>query len=518
MKSKSFKTQTHHDRDADGESMAALMDRPGNAVSANNGTVSGGWPVPSKDDLLVVTVGGVDEIGMNFTMYGRDGKWIIVDAGVGFTTNEEKKTSGVTGRTVSFETIRPIAKDIVGMVITHAHADHIEGINGVLQHLDIPVYATPFACCLIGKKNPDADLREFVSGDLLEIEDFDIQTIATTHSIPESNHLFISGRDQEKGILHTGDWKFDLQNPNSKVDIDTLARLGDERRVMAVVGDSTNARRDGHTPEEASVIPGLAHVMKTCTGRVHAVCFASNVDRVDVIHRVAMEHGRIVAPSGRTLLDNIGIATDLGYIDGDSMVKADELRKYDRNRTVLIMTGTQGEENATLARLIDSGVDGQKNRLPMPQSGDALIYSARCIPGNEQAVNEILDRYRALGVTVISDDRPEPGFVYPVHVSGHPARDDLKNLLELTDPDNVIPVHGHRKDMEAHAELAEGMGIASFIPKIGCVMDVKPEGIREIAVIPVYVDEQTAKISKGRERRRGHDYAKKSHRQRGMEF
>lgn len=478
------------------------------------------WPVPNKDEMLIATIGGVGEIGMNFTMYGHDGEWIIVDAGVGFLSHEEKKANnGVTGRTVSYETVADIAQNIKGLVVTHAHADHIEGIAPLLDYLKIPVYASPFACCLIKAKNPNADIREFIPGEDIELDEFHIKTIETTHSIPESVHLFITGGDMQQGVLHTGDWKFDLTNKNSKVDLDTLEELGSENRVGCVVGDSTNARREGKTLDEKSVIPAFEHIMANAKGAVYVCCFASNVDRVDNVINTAHEAGRVVAVSGRSMLNNVQIATDLGYVNGDILIPSDTLHSYDNSLRTLVMTGSQGEEGAILARLINQGVDSDNLNLPPLQYGDTLVMSSRTIPGNEEIVNELLDRYRAIGVRVITADGPDINAPeddmlrkHPVHVSGHPAKDDLSAMYTLTSPTNVIPVHGHEKDMVANGEIAKAVAHSHvIIPRVGSVISMIDHApIQEIGMVPVYQDEQRV-IKKSR--RRAVDYAQRSKKQ-----
>lgn len=478
------------------------------------------WPEPKEDEMLIATVGGVGEIGMNFTMYGHNGEWIIVDAGVGFLSNEEKKATGVTGKTVSFDTIHDIAPKIKALVVTHGHADHIEGIAPLMENLNIPVYASPFACCLIKERAPDADIREFVPGEEFDIDGFNILTISTTHSIPESVHLMITGDGMDKGVLHTGDWKIDLTNKNSQMDLKTLDDLGANKKIGCLVGDSTNARREGKTPDESAVIPAFEHIMENAKGSVYVCCFASNVDRVDNVINTAVSAGRVVAASGRSMLKNIEIATDLGYANGDVLVPANTLHTYDPSVRTLIMTGSQGEENAILSRLINQGVDSDKMTIPQPRSGDTLVMSSRTIPGNEQVVNELLDRYRALGVKVITSDGPDlntpansPLWKHPVHVSGHPSRDDLRSFLLLTAPDNVVPVHGKENDMEAHAELAREAGAKSLIPRVGSVISMKDSGpVQEIAVVPVFQDEHTEHVRR-HGKSRGMNYGRLSRKQ-----
>ena len=448
------------------------------------------WPVPGNDEILVATIGGVQEIGMNLTLYGTAGRWIIVDAGVGFVSAEQRKATNITGHTVSYETLMPIADKIDGIIITHGHEDHIGGVNALTSNMNIPVYGSPFVNTLLAPRvGEHVELVDFIPGEYVDIGNFSIRTIETTHSIPESVHLFIEANEgPAKGVLHTGDWKFDESGINGNLDLKTLADLGDEHRVGALVGDSTNARRAGRTESESEVTKGLFKVFTEATDSVFVCCFASNIARIANIIDVANNVGRNVAVSGRAMVRNCEVATDLGYLQEEDLLPLEALEKLPRQNRVLVMTGSQGEEGAILARLINRGIDSNDAKLPKISSGDTLIMSARTIPGNEEIVNELLARYRSVGVNVITADMPEFEDA-PIHVSGHPSSDDLRAMLSLTRPDNVIPVHGRDSDMTEHAMIAMESGINAKVPVVGSIFSVKDnQPVTEVTIVPVLLD------------------------------
>lgn len=441
----------------------------------------GAFPVPDGKSVLMCSVGGVSQIGMNWTLYGYRGRWILVDAGSAFAPRDIEGVEAIFPDPKSLSNVIP---RLDALVVTHAHEDHIGAIHRLWPTIRCPIVATPFAAEVLKARFAErrgqgkVKMKIFKPGDSFDIGGFNIQTIRMTHSVPECVSLVL--RTPAATVFHTGDWKFDA-NPviGKATDITRLVMAGNEG-VSAMVCDSTNADREGRPTSEADLEAGMTAVMKDTKGMVAVACFATNVARLATVVRAAAASGRQVAISGRSLIKTEGIARKLGLLRGVPPILAESfhLKGLDRREMALICTGAQGEERAALARLSV----GDNWRLPKIEPGDAVIHSARVIPGNEEDVYRVFDRLREQGVTVHEG-------VYngmPLHVTGHAVRGDLERMYRYIRPSFAIPVHGTPAHLEAHAALAKAMGVKDVaVPVEGAVFSVTREGVRLVKQVDI---------------------------------
>jgi ribonuclease J len=411
-------------------------------------------PEFAEDELIFLPLGGSGEIGMNMNLYGIAGQWLLVDLGVTFANGEQP---GIELITPDPTYIADRRDDLAGLILTHAHEDHLGAVAHLWPRLRCPVWATPFAAALLRNKLEEAGLLLEVPlhiiqpGEQLQIGPFGIDFIALTHSTLEMNALAI--RTKAGLVLHTGDWKLDpdpLLGPKS--DEDALRRLGDEG-VMAMIGDSTNALNDGTSGSEADVLDSLMRICADRTGRIAVASFASNVARIDTVARVAAAHDRHLILVGRSLWRIVAAAQECGYLNDLPPFLTDDEGAYLPPEKVMFMcTGCQGESRAALARI----AHGDHRHVVLEQ-GDLVIFSSRVIPGNEMAISRVRNRLLWNGVEVIGEN--EPG----VHVSGHPCRDELAEMYRLVRPRIAVPVHGEYQHMLAHAELARSLQVPEAV-------------------------------------------------------
>ncbi len=400
--------------------------------------------------LVFLPLGGSGEIGMNFNLYGYDGQWILVDCGVSFG---DDTMPGIELFMADPAFIVERRDRLLGIVITHAHEDHLGAVPHLWPMLGGPVYATPFAAAMLRGKLDEAKLLERVvlhevpQGGRITLGPFTVDLVTVTHSLPEPNALAI--RTPAGTVLHTADWKLDpepLLGP--RADLDTMSRLGDEG-VLAVVGDSTNVFVPGSAGSEGAVRKSLTELIGRFTGRVAVACFATNVARLATIAAAAQAHGRRVALVGRSLWRIDGVARALGLLDGIPPFLDDiQAASYSPQRLLYICTGSQGETRAALWR-IASGAH------PHVQfgNGDTVIFSSRIIPGNERAIYRLQNQLARLGVEIVTEKD------HFVHVSGHPARGEIAELYRHLRPRMVVPTHGERRHLDEHAKLARSLGI-----------------------------------------------------------
>jgi ribonuclease J len=417
-------------------------------------------PKPTRDDeLVLLPLGGAGEIGMNFNAYGfgppDERKWIVVDCGVLF--GRETTSPGVD---VIMPDIRYLAEqrqNVLAIVLTHAHEDHIGAIGHLWPMLRCPLYATPFTARLIEGKLEEAGLRDRVRvksvplGGHLDIGPFAIDFISITHSILEPNALAI--KTPLGTVVHTGDWKIDPDPLLGLVtDQNALRKLGDEG-VLATVCDSTNALVQGHSGSEARVRQALSALIGSLTGRIAVTAFASNVARLDSVAKAAREHGREIALVGRAMHKMVAAARDTGYLtDFPATVDEADAARLPPRRVLYLLTGSQGEPRAALPRI----AAGQHPNVALGQ-GDAVIFSSRIIPGNELAIFELHNKLAALGVEVLTEQD------HFVHVSGHPCRDELAEMYRWTRPRIAVPVHGELRHMSEHARLARALQVPEAV-------------------------------------------------------
>src|SRR5271167_649982 len=395
--------------------------------------------------LFFVSLGGAGEIGMNLNLYGYAGDWLILDCGVTFGDDSQP----------GLEVVMPDPAFIVerrdrllGIVATHAHEDHIGAIPYLWTQLRCPVWATPFTASLLRAKLVEAGLADKVRINVVPmsgrftIGPFDLELITLTHSIPEPNAVAL--RTPVGTVLHTGDWKFD-PDPliGSTSDEAALRRLGDDG-VLAMIGDSTNALRPGTSGSEADLRRSLIDLVGRYDAGVAVACFASTVARLETIARAATAHGREVALVGRSLWRIDKAARENGYLaDLPRFLTEDEAGYIPRDRIVMICTGSQGEPRAALSRIARDD-----HPHVVLETGDVVIFSSRIIPGNEKPINRLQNALVRLGVEIVTEED------HFVHVSGHPARDELVRMYQMIRPQIAIPVHGEARHLIAHAQLA----------------------------------------------------------------
>ncbi len=419
----------------------------------------------SSGDLAFLPLGGTGEIGMNLNLYRYAGRWLAVDCGIGFGGAEHPEVE-VMMPDPGF--IAGQRDKLVALVITHAHEDHIGAVAWLWPQLRCPVYATPFAAAVLRRKLGEAQLLNEVkihvipTGGSFEVGPFKLQFIRMAHSIPESQALVI--RTASGTVLHTGDFKLDpepLLGPPS--DEAALQALGDEG-VLAMVCDSTNAMVEGHSGSEGDVRRSLAALIRGIKGRVAVTCFASNVARVESVALAARAAGRSVALVGRSLRNIEGAARECGYLKGIApFLSEDEANDVADERLVLLVTGSQGEPRSALARI---AMDTHP-RIELGE-GDTVIFSSRVIPGNERAIGTMQDHLVRRGVQLMTDAD------HMVHVSGHPARDELRRLYKLVRPRYSVPVHGEWRHLSAHAALAQEGQVTPVLIEDGDILSLSP--------------------------------------------
>jgi ribonuclease J len=435
----------------------------------------------AMNELVFAPLGGVGEIGMNFALYGfgpaQRREWIIVDCGVTFPGPD---LPGVDLVMPDIRYVRELGDAVKGIVITHAHEDHYGALNTLWPMLRKPVWLTPFTAGLLESKgNMEADAPKipvniFKAGDRFTVGPFSIEAVHVAHSIPEPVSLII--RTPLGNVVHTADWKIDAE-PTLGADTDAAAfkRIGDEG-VLALICDSTNATRPGISPTETAVSESLAEIIAEAPGRVAVTTFSSNVGRIRSIALAAKKAGRRVLLMGLSIRRVAEVSEELGYLDGlDEFIEEDEFESIDRRNMVIILTGSQGEDRAALAKLSRD----EHPRVHLT-AGDTVIYSSRTIPGNEKPIIETQNRLIDMGVTIITDD------MALVHVSGHPRQAELEQMYAWTRPKVLVPVHGEAMHLAAQAKLGAAAGIAQVAPiKNGNLLRLAPGPAEIIDDIPV---------------------------------
>jgi len=419
----------------------------------------------SIGDLAFLPLGGTGEIGMNFNLYRCDGRWLAVDCGIGFGGAELPEVDIMTADP-SF--IAERRDRLLGLVITHAHEDHLGAVAWLWPQLKCPVYATPFAAAVLRRKLLEANLLNQVKlhviqpGGAIELKPFSLRFIRMAHSIPESQALAIT--TPYGVLLHTGDWKFDptpLIGPPT--DEAALAALGNAG-VLAMICDSTNAMVEGHSGSEAEVRQSLAALIRGLSGRVAVTCFASNVARFESVALAGQECGRSVALVGRSLRNMEAAARECGYLAGvPAFLREDDVDDVPDDNILMLTTGSQGEPRSALSRIAQDN----HPRVSLGE-GDTVVFSSRVIPGNERAIGAVQDALVRRGVRLMTDDD------HLVHVSGHPARDELRRLYRLVKPRYAVPVHGEWRHLTAHAELAREAGAEPILLEDGDVLNLAP--------------------------------------------
>ncbi|CDZ47696.1 ribonuclease J [Neorhizobium galegae] len=414
----------------------------------------------NQEELVFLPLGGVGEIGMNLALYGygtpEKRQWIMVDCGVTFPGPD------LPGVDLVLPDIRFLASQrshLKAMIITHAHEDHYGAMNDLWPGLNVPVYASPFTAGMLeAKRNYEGSRAEipvtiFKAGDRINIGPFEIEAIGVNHSIPEPMSLVI--RTPLGNVVHTGDWKIDhAPSLGPFTDEARFRKIGDEG-VLALMCDSTNAMREGVSPSEEEVSEGLRQIIEAAEGRVAITTFSSNVGRIRSIAQAADAAGREVLLLGSSLKRVVGVARDIGIMEGlKPFIAEDEYGYIPRDKIVVILTGSQGEPRAALAKIARDEM-----RHVALTSGDTVVFSSRTIPGNEKAIIEIKNGLIEQGIKIVTDSDAL------VHVSGHPRRSELVQMYEWTRPQILVPVHGEAAHLTAQAELGASVGIKT-IPRV----------------------------------------------------
>ncbi len=429
-----------------------------------------------KEDLYFLPLGGTGEIGMNLNLYGHDGKWLMIDLGITFADESDPGIDVLMPDPAFIEARRG---DLVGLVLTHAHEDHIGAVPYLWRRLRCPIYATAFTAAILRGKLQEAGLLEEAAitevplSGRFSVGPFEIELITLTHSIPEPNAVVL--RTAAGTVLHTGDWKLDPE-PLVGEDYDeaALKRLADEG-VLAMVCDSTNALVEGDSGSESEVRDNLMALVGRLKQRVAVACFASNVARVETVFRVAAAHGRRVALSGRSLRRIYQAARDSGYLnDLPPPISDKDVGYLPREEILLLCTGSQGEPRAALWRIA-------RDEHPQValEEGDAVIFSSRMIPGNERAIHRLHNALAGLGVEVIADGDQR------LHVSGHPARDELVQMYQWVRPRVAIPVHGETRHLVEHAALARACQVPlALVAANGSLIRLAPGPAEIVEQVP----------------------------------
>ena len=439
-----------------------------------------------SNELVFLPLGGSNEIGMNLNAYGfgpaDNRQWIVVDVGVTFGDNSTPGVDVIVPDPAFLE-----GEDIIGIVLTHAHEDHIGALGWLWPRIKAPLYATPFTAYLIREKLRDAGILDRVTlhevplGGRIDLGPFQVEMVTITHSIAEPNGLAI--KTPLGTVLHTGDWKID-NDPvvGERTDIETIRRLGDEG-VLAMVCDSTNVFQEGVAGSEGDVKVALGELISGLKGRVAVGCFASNVARMDSVIRAAEAAGRRVVLAGRSMHRITAAAKSVGMLsDIQPFLSEQEARVWPADEILYLCTGSQGEPRAALSRVAEG-----THPFVKLGPGDHCIFSSRVIPGNELAIGRLQDTLSERGVRIYTD-KDHPG----IHVSGHPCRDELRQMYQWARPHVAVPTHGMRRHIAEHALLAKEMQVPETVtPRNGDMVLLAPGPARIIDEVPsgrLYVD------------------------------
>lgn len=445
--------------------------------------------------MLIVPLGGTDRVGMNCTLVGHAGKWIMIDAGATFAGSDDDSAAAfgdyfggeVQQIVPDFRTIRGIMQRLTGIVITHAHEDHIGAIpalNAFKQAWpgleNVPIHASGYACGVIRRKLLEQGVTPRINRlharKMQRIGPFEIMPINVTHSAPETFMLAI--RTAVGTIVFGSDSKLDptpvLGRPT---DMQALTALGDHG-VLAYLGDSTNATREGRSTSESTVARNIASIMQRHRGRVVVSTFASNLARIVGVIKAADQSGRMIAGAGRTIFNNIETALEsrlLTKSDRIDLVEPWAVQAQKRHRQAFVCTGTQAEQGSALHRAVEELERGQRSGRIVLEPGDLVIHSARTIPGNEETVKAMFDTMRKHGVEVMDPDNAP----LEIHASGHGKRGEIEDFYAAIRPRFAIPVHGHGELTDAHADIARSMkGVqAVSTPHEGEIMRLTPNGM-----------------------------------------
>ncbi len=406
------------------------------------------------NDLLFLPLGGANEIGMNLNLYHLDGKWIMIDCGMGFAYD----IPGVDMMTADISFIKANRKNLLGIIITHIHEDHLGAVQHLWRELEAPVYATEFAANFLRTKLQESRLDKEVPIHLIDgskdlnLNPFQLEFVGLTHSVPEMKAVIVKTR--KGNILHTGDWKFDPDPVVGELsEKERIKAYGDAQEILAVVCDSTNALSEGHSRSEGELYDSLKSLIIGRTGLVGVTTFASNLARIHTIARIARDVGRKVVLAGFSLHRLHEVGKKSGYFaENFEFVSDREMKFYDKKELLVISTGCQGEPNAATRKIATDN-----HPTIRFTKGDLMIFSSKIIPGNEKKIFELFDELAKKQIDVMTEKD------HFVHVSGHPSQDELREMYALAQPKIAIPVHGEFIHTKTHAELARDCGVPRVI-------------------------------------------------------
>lgn len=432
-----------------------------------------------KDALFFIPLGGTSEIGLNCSLYHYDGKWIMVDLGLGFA--EKAQLPGIDVVVPDLNMIEEFKENLLGVVLTHAHEDHIGAIQYVWGEFDCKIYANKFTATVLRAKlsefgvEGEDNIEEFTDGKSFKVGPFEIEPVGLSHSIPDMSSLLI--KTKEGNIYHTGDWKMDpnpvLGTTTRESELKKVAKQG----VLALVSDSTNIFSNGTSGSEDDLRKSLIEIISDIKkGMVIVTTFASNIARIKSLSDAANASGRKVLLLGRSLNRMFKAAKVSGYLDGvDNIIEQESVKSYKREELLVVATGCQGEENAAIAKLAS-----QEHRMLELNNKDTVIFASKIIPGNEKRIYDCMNKFASQDIKVITEHD------HFVHVSGHPSRDEVKKMYEILKPRFSIPVHGEMMHIHEHSRFAKEIGVkATAIAENGMVIRITDEEVYSIGKIPV---------------------------------
>ncbi len=419
------------------------------------------------NEFYFVPLSGSEEFGANFNLYVSDNEFLLVDCGIGFA---DDRFPGIDLLLPDPDFVAQNKEKLTGLIITHAHEDHIGAVAYLWERLQCPIYTTRFSANVLRKKLEQegvdgVPIYIIDQGKSIKIGNFDVEFIPVSHSVPDSCSLFI--KTKHGNVLHSGDWNLDPAPViGKKTEAKTFQKVG-KQGVIAYVGDSTNAQVDGYAGSEADVAIGLAEEFLNCKGKIAITVFASNIGRIISIAEAARKVGRSVALVGRSLHRMVGAAHECSYLQHlENFVDHDDLAQIPDDNIVLVVTGSQGEHRAALARI----ARGEFRGITIGKN-DTVIFSSRAIPGNERTINEVKNNLSAAGVNIVTPSDTKN----TIHVSGHPCRDEIAQMLQWVRPNCVIPVHGERQQLDAHAIFAKDCQVnQTLVPNNGSVIRLAP--------------------------------------------
>ena len=421
----------------------------------------------NSDEFLFTPLGGSEEFGANLNLYSCNGELIAIDCGIAFA---DERFPGIDILLPDPWLLEENKERLKALIITHAHEDHIGAVPHLWERFKCPIYTTKFTATVLRKKFDQegvegADIRVINLNEDIEIGVFTIKALPVSHSVPDSFSVFI--QTPYGNVLHSGDWNLDpAPVTGSRIEEKTFHNISD-KGIIAYIGDSTNAQVNGFSGSEADIEKGMIEEFKNCKGKIAVTSFSSNIGRVISIARAAEKVGRSVVLIGRSLHRMVGSAYDCGLMqDIPEFLTDDDISHIADENMVLIVTGSQGEHRAALARI----ARGEYSSVSL-NKGDSVIFSARAIPGNERNINTVKNNLSAAGVRIVTPSDTKN----TIHVSGHPCKEEIIQMLQWVKPDCVIPVHGERLQLDAQAKLAQACQVKrTIVPNNGSVIRLAP--------------------------------------------